>query len=72
MPGKMLDENTYPFPNFNSACLGVEKQYHLTLYDWCDYLSMLKLKFIHDSERGPWQKQVNHLQRQMLGPCHIN
>ena len=38
------DEITYSFPNFNGA--------HTTLYQECDYLSMLGLKLNHVSKRG--------------------
>ena len=36
---KMCDEITYQFPNFNSS-LGMDMQFHLTLFQACDYLSM--------------------------------
>ena len=32
----------------------MDKKFHLTLYQACDYLSMLGLKLNHASERGPW------------------
>ena len=44
MPSKMWDEITYPFLNFNGA----------TLYNGCNYLSMLGLKLNHVSKRGHW------------------
>ena len=37
------------------------EQFHVTLYWTYDYLSMLRLKLIHFSERGPWyQSQCIH------------
>ena len=36
MPSEVWGEITYPFPNFNSAAIGV-----------CNYLSMLEFKLIH-------------------------
>ena len=61
---KVWDEITYPFPNFNGTAVNVwdEITYpfpnfngcvHLTLYNGCHYLSMLGLKLIHVSKRGP-------------------
>ena len=44
MPSKMWDEITYPFPNFWS--LGMDKQFHPTLYNGCNYLFMLGLKLM--------------------------
>ena len=32
--------------------LGMDEQFHLTLYDGCNYISMLRLKLIHVSKRG--------------------
>ena len=51
----MWDEITYPFPNFNSATVEVgEWISNFIPHSWaCDYLSMLKLKLIHVSKRGP-------------------
>ena len=52
----MWDEITYPFPNFNGATVDVwewDKQFHFTLYNICNYLSMLGLKLIHVSQRDP-------------------
>ena len=50
----MWDEITYPFLNFNGATVEITYQFHLTLYQACDYLSMLGLKLNHVSKRGPW------------------
>ena len=38
----------------NRWSLGMDTQFHLTLYWACDYLSILGLKLNHVSERGPW------------------
>ena len=46
MPSKVRGEITYPFPNFNG-------QVHPTLYNGCNYLSMLGLKLNNVSKRGP-------------------
>ena len=34
--------------------LGMDKWFHSTLYNGCNYLSMLGLKLNHVSKRGPW------------------
>ena len=39
---KVWDEITYPFPNFNGY-LRIDKEFHSTLYNGCNYLSMLGL-----------------------------
>ena len=57
MLSKMWDEMTYPFPNFNGGrfhrwSLGMDKSFHPTHYNGCNYLSMLGLKLIHVSKRG--------------------
>ena len=39
----------------------MDKYFHLTLYQACDYLSMLGLKLNHVSKRGPWIKDINYL-----------
>ena len=33
--------------------LGMHKLFHPTLYNWCNYLSMLGLKLTHVNKRGP-------------------
>ena len=56
MPSKVWDKITYPFPNFNSCTvdvLGMDKLFHPTLYNGCNYLSMLGFKLIHVSKRTP-------------------
>ena len=53
---KVWDEITYPFLNFNGCnhrSLGMDKLFHLTLYQACNYLSMHGLKLNHVSKRGP-------------------
>ena len=37
----------------------MDKHVHPTLYWTCDYLSMLGLKLIHVSKRGPWTSMTN-------------
>ena len=49
-PCNVFDEITYPFPNFRS--LRIDKQFHPTRYNACDYLSMLELNLTHISYRG--------------------
>ena len=53
MFGKLLDEIIYPFPNFNGASLGKDMQFHPAFHHVYNYLSMLGLKWIHISKRGP-------------------
>ena len=38
---------------FHRWSLGMDKQFHPTLYSTCDYLSMLGFKLNHVSKRGP-------------------
>ena len=45
LPGKVWDEITYAFMNFIGAI-------HPTLYNGCNYLSMLELKLNQVSKRG--------------------
>ena len=40
--------------------LGMDKKFHLTLYNGCNYLSMLGLKLNHISKRGPWRLLLAH------------
>ena len=49
---KVCDEITYPFPNFNGS-LGMDKWFHPTFCWTRDYLSVLGLKLILISKRGP-------------------
>ena len=37
----------------------MDKLFHPTLYNWCDYLSLLGLKLMHVSKMGSWTKMVN-------------
>ena len=53
MTNKVWDEITYPFPNFNGATidvLGMNKLFHPTIYNGCDYISTLGLKLIYVSK----------------------
>ena len=45
IPSKVWDEITYPFLNFRWS-LGMDKWFHTTLYNGCNYLSMLGLKLM--------------------------
>ena len=54
----MWEEITYPFLNFNGSNrwnLGMDKWFHPTVYNGCNYLSMLGLKLNHVSKSGHWQ-----------------
>ena len=61
----MLDEITYHSQTSTAAPLkfGVDELFHPTLYNGCDYLSMLRWKLIHVSKRGPvvWYSAGMHL-----------
>ena len=46
MPSNVWCEITCPFPNFNTAAIEVW-EFHLPLYNGCNYLSMLGLELIH-------------------------
>ena len=50
----------------NRWCLGMDKQFHPTLYWACDYLSMLVLKLIRVSKRGPWWYNHNKTQQNLV------
>ena len=49
MLSKVWDEMPYPFPNFNGCTVGMDKLFRPTLYNGCNYLSMLGLKLHHIS-----------------------
>ena len=56
MYNKVWDKIIYPFPNCNGATVEVlewDRWFHPTLYNGCNYLSMLGLKLNHVSKRGP-------------------
>ena len=56
MPRKAWDEIIYPFKNFDGCTIDVLEwisNFHPTLNNGCDYLSMLGLKLNHVSKRGP-------------------
>ena len=52
MSSNAWDEIAYPFLNFN-GCTGMDKQFHPIFY-MDAYLSMLGLKLVHVSKKGPW------------------
>ena len=55
----MWDEITIPKLQWLHCWnLGIDKQVDPTLYWICDYLSMLWLKLIHVSKRGPWYGMI--------------
>ena len=57
MPSRVWDLITYPFDNVNglhSWSLGMDKIFHSTLCNGCNYLCVLGLKLIHNSKRGSW------------------
>ena len=65
---KMWDEITNPFPDFNGANVEVwewDKLFHTTLHCTRDYLSMLGLRLIHVSKRGPWWNVIGYFET-----CH--
>ena len=39
----------------------MDKKFHPTLYNECDFLSMSGLKLIHVSKRGPWWFQIDQM-----------
>ena len=50
---KVWAEITYPFPNFNRHWgLGMDKWFHSTHYNGCNYLFMLGYKLTHVRKRG--------------------
>ena len=53
---KMWYKITDPFQNFNSAGVEVWEWMNkfITLYNGCNYLSLLGLKLIHVNKRSPW------------------
>ena len=55
----MWSEITYPFPNFNGATVGVWEwiSNFIPHYNGCNYLSMIRLKLNHVSERDPGYQQ---------------
>ena len=41
--------------------LGMDKQFHPTFCNGCNYLSMLGLKLNYDSKRGPWNPDTKNI-----------
>ena len=59
MSSKMCDEIPDLFPNFNGETIWEWISNFITLYNGCNYLSMLGLKLIHVNKRGPcWSKVI--------------
>ena len=61
LPSKVWDEITYPFSNFqwlHHWSLDMDKQFHPTHYNGCNYLSMPGFKLYHVSKRGPGSRWV--------------
>ena len=57
----VLDEIIYPFLDLNGAIVEVlrmDKYFHPTLNNRCNYLSMLALDLIHVSERVTVSQEV--------------
>ena len=48
--------------------LGMDKKFHPTHLEVCDYLSMLRFKLNHVSERGPWGSFQYHIKCFILDP----
>ena len=69
---KVWDEITNPF--LNCWSLGMDKWFHPTLYQAYDYLSMMRLKLNHVSERGPrYQLQdTQPIYKDFMGPNYCN
>ena len=59
MPGKVLGEITYPFPNFIDCTVQVWEwvSNFIRYFNWCNHLSMLGLKF-NGAPCGCWCRQV--------------
>ena len=52
--------------------MGVDKKFLPIFYRACDYLSFLRLKFIHVSERGPTKKDVSYIDTGIMNACSDN
>ena len=71
----MWDEITYPFPNFIGCTVEVWEwisNFISTLYNGCDYLSMLGLKLIRVSKRGPRSMDVETHQSWLAPSWKVN
>ena len=55
-PSKVWNEITYPFPRLHHLKFGMNKWFHPTLSNGCNYVSILKLNFIHVKvvKGAPW------------------
>ena len=55
---KVWHEITYPFPNFNGCTIEVWEwiSNFIPPYDGCNYVSTMRLKLIHITEKGPWYR----------------
>ena len=59
MDYKVWDEITYLFPIFNGCTVKfwkINQWFHPTFYWACDYLSRLRLNWIHASKSRPWSR----------------
>ena len=54
MFGEVWVETTYPFP-FRRWSWAMDTEFHSTLYYWCNYFSMLRLKLIHIGKMWPYR-----------------
>ena len=67
LPSKTWDEITYQWCNCWS--LGMNKWFHPTLFNQCNYISMLGFKLIHLNKRGP--RLINCMRKIiMITPSH--
>ena len=58
---KLRGETTYPFLSFNGCTVEVWewiRNFSLTHYDGCNYLSILGFYLIYISEMGPWEQHM--------------
>ena len=73
MSNKVWGGITYPFLNFNGCTVEVyEWISNPTLYNGCNYLSMLGLKLNHVSKRGPCCETITAIQYDISADKSVN
>ena len=72
MPSHVWNDITYPFTNLavHRTPLGLDQSFHHTLYNGCNYLSILGLKLIHVSKEGPSYPIPQTYHRPSIAYCH--
>ena len=69
MSSKLWDKNSYQFRKLHRWNSGIDRLFHPTLNNGCNYISMLGLKLIRFNKMGPWlrvTKMADHMHRVLV------